>query len=135
MKPYIFKILALSLIFVLGAVSLAEATTVRIPNPLIHESFTSLLDAIITFLAFYLGPPIATIMLIVAGFYFVTAAGDPAKIEKAKKIKLAFNEAEKKGLGVVSLGSKMIDPPVVKRALHTIDLAIASNLLNPDWKN
>lgn len=57
------------------------------------------------------------------------------EIEKAKKIKLAFNEAEKKGLGVVSLGSKMIDPPVVKRALHTIDLAIASNLLNPDWNN
>ncbi len=57
------------------------------------------------------------------------------EIEKAKKITLAFDEADKKGLGVVSLGSKMIDPPVVKRALHTIDLAIASNLLNPDWKN
>ena len=57
------------------------------------------------------------------------------QIERAKKITLAFNEAEKKGLGVVSLGSKMIDPPVVKRALHTIVLAIASNLLNPDWKN
>ncbi len=56
-------------------------------------------------------------------------------IEKAKKITLAFEEAEKKGLGVVSLGSKMIDPPVVKRALQTIDLAITSNLLNPDWKN
>ena len=36
------------------------------------------------------------------------------EIEKAKKIVLAFEEAEKKGLGVVSLGSKMIDPPVVK---------------------
>ena len=57
------------------------------------------------------------------------------QIERAKKITLAFDEAEKKGLGVVSLGSKMIDPPVVKRALHTINLAIASNLLNPDWKN
>ena len=57
------------------------------------------------------------------------------QIERAKKITLAFDEAKKKGLGVVSLGSKMIDPPVVKRALHTIDLAIASNLLNPDWKN
>ena len=57
------------------------------------------------------------------------------QIEKAKKVTLAFDEAEKKGLGVVSLGSKMIDPPVVKRALHTIKLAIASNLLNPDWKN
>ena len=57
------------------------------------------------------------------------------QIERAKKITLAFDEAEKKGLGVVSLGSKMIDPPVVKRALHTIKLAIAANLLNPDWKN
>ena len=45
------------------------------------------------------------------------------EIEKAKKIVQAFEEAEKKGLGVVSLGSKMIDPPVVKRALNTINLA------------
>ena len=52
------------------------------------------------------------------------------EIEKAKKIVLAFEEAEKKGLGVVSLGSKMIDPPVVKRAIRTIDLAILNNLLD-----
>ncbi len=45
------------------------------------------------------------------------------EIEKAKKIVEAFEEAEHKGLGVVSLGSKMIDPPVVKRALRTLDLA------------
>ena len=36
-----------------------------------------------------------------------------AEIEKAQKIVAAYNEAQKKGLGVVSLGSKMIDPPVV----------------------
>jgi citrate lyase subunit beta / citryl-CoA lyase len=45
------------------------------------------------------------------------------EIEKAKKIVLAFEEAEKKGLGVVSIGSKMIDAPVVKRAQKTIELA------------
>lgn len=56
------------------------------------------------------------------------------EIEKAKKIVLAFEEAEKKGLGVVSLGSKMIDPPVVKRAIKTIDLAIMNNLLDKNWK-
>jgi len=56
------------------------------------------------------------------------------EIEKAKKIVLAFEEAEKKGLGVVSVGSKMIDPPVVKRALKTIDMAITNGLLNQDWK-
>ncbi len=56
------------------------------------------------------------------------------EIEKAKKIVLAFEEAEKKGLGVVSLGSKMIDPPVVKRAVKTIDLAIINGILNRNWK-
>jgi citrate lyase subunit beta / citryl-CoA lyase len=56
------------------------------------------------------------------------------EIEKAKKIVLAFEEAEKKGLGVVSLGSKMIDPPVVKRAIRSIDLAILNNLLDRNWK-
>jgi citrate lyase subunit beta / citryl-CoA lyase len=55
-------------------------------------------------------------------------------IEKAKKIVLAFDDAQAKGLGVVSLGSKMIDPPVVKRALRTIDLAIRSQKLDTNWK-
>jgi len=55
------------------------------------------------------------------------------EIEKAKKIVLAFDEAEKKGLGVVSLGSKMIDPPVVKRAQRTLDLAIINDLLSREW--
>jgi len=40
-----------------------------------------------------------------------------AEIEKARKIVAAYDEAQQKGLGVVSLGSKMIDPPVVQRAL------------------
>ena len=56
------------------------------------------------------------------------------EIEKAKKIVLAFEEAEKKGLGVVSLGSKMIDAPVVKRAQNTIRLAILNKLLNTNWR-
>lgn len=56
------------------------------------------------------------------------------EIEKAKKIVLAFEEAERKGLGVVALGSKMIDPPVVKRAQKTIDLAILNNIIPKNWK-
>ncbi len=51
------------------------------------------------------------------------------EIEKAKKIVLAFEEAEKKGLGVVALGSKMIDPPVVKRAQNVMHLAKLNNLV------
>jgi citrate lyase subunit beta/citryl-CoA lyase len=57
-----------------------------------------------------------------------------AEIDKARKIVLAFDEAEAQGLGVVSLGSKMIDPPVVKRAQRTIDLAVRSGSLSEKWK-
>ena len=39
-----------------------------------------------------------------------------AEIEKAQRIVGAFEEAQKRGLAVVSVGSKMIDPPVVERA-------------------
>ena len=61
-------------------------------------------------------------------------APDEKELDKAKKIVLAFEAAEQKGLGVVSLGSKMIDPPVVKRALKTIELALKSNMLHSDWR-
>lgn len=47
------------------------------------------------------------------------------EIEKALKIVTAFEEAERKGLGVVSLGSKMIDPPVVERARKLVERAKA----------
>lgn len=46
-----------------------------------------------------------------------------AELAKARRIVAAFNDATEKGLGVVSLGSKMIDPPVVKRALRIVDMA------------
>ena len=60
-------------------------------------------------------------------------APGPAEIEKAQKIVRAFDEATRLGLGVVSLGSKMIDAPVVKRAQQTIDLAIRAGKLSKDW--
>ncbi|HTT18486.1 MAG TPA: aldolase/citrate lyase family protein [Candidatus Sulfotelmatobacter sp.] len=44
-------------------------------------------------------------------------APSAAELEKARRIVAAYNEAQAKGLGVVSLGSKMIDAPVVQRAL------------------
>ena len=57
------------------------------------------------------------------------------EIENAKKIMLAFADATDKGLGVVSLGTKMIDAPVVKRAQRVIDLAIALGKLDKDWRD
>jgi len=56
------------------------------------------------------------------------------EVEKAKRIVLAFEEAERRGLGVVALGSKMVDPPVVKRALRTVQMAEALALLPADWR-
>ena len=50
-------------------------------------------------------------------------APSPAEVEKASKIVAAFDEAQQRGLGVVSLGSKMIDPPVVQRAQRLVELA------------
>jgi citrate lyase subunit beta/citryl-CoA lyase len=62
-------------------------------------------------------------------------APDKAEIERSEKIVLAFETAQKNGLGVVALGSKMIDPPVVARAQKIIDLAVRLNILPHDWIN
>ena len=56
------------------------------------------------------------------------------ELEKAKKIVLAFKKAEKEGLGVVTVGSKMVDPPVVKRAMKTIDDALKAGLISENWE-
>jgi len=58
-----------------------------------------------------------------------------AEIDKAQKIVNAFIEAEEKGLGVVALGSKMIDPPVVKRAQKTIAMAIDAGKIAENWRD
>ena len=61
-------------------------------------------------------------------------APDDEEIEKARLIVSAFLVAKEKGLGVISLGTKMIDPPVVKRAERIIKLAISLGLLARDWR-
>lgn len=62
-------------------------------------------------------------------------APDLTEIEKSKKIVQAFESAKLQGLGVVALGSKMIDPPVVARAQKIIDLAVRLNLISSGWMN
>jgi len=53
-----------------------------------------------------------------------------AEIDRTRKIVAAYNEAQERGLGVVSLGSKMIDPPVVNRALKLMARAKAMGLVD-----
>jgi citrate lyase subunit beta/citryl-CoA lyase len=58
-----------------------------------------------------------------------------AETDKAKRIVLAYEKAEKEGSGVVALDSKMIDPPVVKKALRTIERAIHAGKLPENWRD
>jgi len=57
------------------------------------------------------------------------------EIEKSSKIVLAYEEARRRGQGVVAIGTKMIDQPVVARAQRIVDLAIRLGLMPEDWKN
>lgn len=50
------------------------------------------------------------------------------EIEKAEKVLEAIREAEERGLGVISLNGKMVDKPVVERAMHIIKYAEASGV-------
>lgn len=59
----------------------------------------------------------------------------PEEIDRACRIVVAYETAESKGIGVVSLGSKMIDRPVVNRALAIIALAEKSDLLIKNWRD
>jgi len=54
----------------------------------------------------------------------------PAEIAKALRIVAAFEKAQSAGLGVVSLGSKMIDPPVIEQARRLVEQARELNLLD-----
>lgn len=54
------------------------------------------------------------------------------EIEKSRTILAAIKEAERKGSGVIAVNGKMVDRPVVLRAQRTIDLAIASGILNEE---
>ncbi len=57
------------------------------------------------------------------------------EIEKARKIAVAYEKSEKEGIGVVAIESKMIDPPVVKRALRIIEQAVRAGRLSKNWRD
>lgn len=50
-------------------------------------------------------------------------APTPEQIHYANKVMQAIEDAKARGLGVIALGSKMIDAPVVDRARKTLELA------------
>lgn len=56
-----------------------------------------------------------------------------AQANKAIRVVRAAREAERLGLGAVAVGAKMVDPPVVKQAFRTVELAVAGGVLAADW--
>ena len=58
---------------------------IEIPNPLKANTFQELILTIVN-IVFMLALAIAPLMIIVAGFYFVTAAQNPNQINTAKQI-------------------------------------------------
>lgn len=75
----------ISLGLLLVFVPLYYSSAVTITNPLQSNTFEELLNRIVDFL-FYLALGVAPIMIVIAGFYFITADGDPKKIDTAKNI-------------------------------------------------
>ena len=77
---------------------------IELDNPLAADSLAELIDRFIN-LIFYVGIVFAPIMFLVGGFYFMTAAGDPQKIAKARNI-MIYTAI---GLGVVLLAKALVN--------------------------
>ncbi len=84
MSKILFKPLILVLLVSLF-IPFAINAEVEIENPIIYDTTAKLIGALVSFLM-KIAIPIAVIMIVVAGFYFITATGDPEKIKTAKKI-------------------------------------------------
>jgi hypothetical protein len=62
-----------------------SVSALEIKNPLEYDTFEELIEAIIDFI-YKIALVLATLFIVIAGFYFVTSSGDPAKIETGKRI-------------------------------------------------
>ena len=57
-------------------------------------------------------------------------APSEAEINHAQRVMAAKEEAAKQGLGVFSLDGKMVDLPIINRAIHTLDMARLMGLID-----
>lgn len=77
--------LAVLTLLIMPVVILAETSGGGIDNPLKSSSLTALLKDILD-IVIEIGIPVVTIMIILAGFKYVTAGGDSGKVEDAHKM-------------------------------------------------
>ena len=85
MRLNLLKIFFFSLVIAVLIVPDVSAVDVTIPNPLQANTFKELIEDISNFL-FNIALALAPIMIIIGAFYFVTSAGDPAKITTGKQV-------------------------------------------------
>ena len=83
MRKKIFLIGIACLILSLFIINTALA--VKIESPLKWQTFEDLIKAIINFL-FYLALAVVPLIIVIAGYFFVTSGGDPAKVTQARNI-------------------------------------------------
>jgi hypothetical protein len=85
-KSYLFLIILVLFIIPIEIAAAFSATSViEFKNPLKATTTEEIIDAI-TNLILALAMVLVPLMVIVGGFYFITSAGEAAKVEKAKKI-------------------------------------------------
>lgn len=75
-------LILISFLFFCGSFANAQIT---IDNPSSYGTLEEFLDAVNNYL-FYIAVILVPLLFVLSGFYFVTAAGDPKRVEKAKKI-------------------------------------------------
>ena len=87
MKKVFFKIFIALIFFTLflTASPVFAQGGVVIENPLSSNTLEELIDNILNFI-FWVATALAPLMIVIAGFYFITSGGDPAKIQAAKNI-------------------------------------------------
>ena len=108
MKKSLIGLTALTLIFLsflifLNPVRTASATSAQLTNPLQWDTVEDLIKAIATFLR-NLALAVTPIIIIVAGYYFVTSMGDPARITSARKMVLYAMI----GLGIILVAEAIV---------------------------
>jgi len=84
MKISFFKLL-IFLTIISFLIPLTVWGQITIPNPLEYETLQELVDKLIDFI-FAVAIAITPLVLIYAGFLFLTAGGDPQKVNQAKSL-------------------------------------------------
>jgi hypothetical protein len=98
------KYLILFLLVILLVPIIMISAQVEIENPVTSDSLWELLSRVIDFI-FYISISIASLMIIIGAYFFLTSAGEPGKVQTAKNVILYALI----GLAVVFLSKAIIN--------------------------